>query len=139
MARDRESQGDVELALMTSRLWNNPPHTPDGLLDYARLTTAEITEDLHEGLFDRVVNGGQSELERYLIRLDEFCPDDVEEIPAEPPPTPTLIRIMGELLRLMESDSEWSSEQARGLIVAAIDEIKTLIGKRDSLGGSHGE
>jgi hypothetical protein len=111
--------------------WSNPPLTPDGLLDYARLSTAEIAEDLYDGLFDRVVNGGQAGLQAYLERLDEFCPE-FDEIPPEPRPSDTLVGAMGELLRLEVSDSDWTSERARGLIGAAVEEKALVVDRNGS-------
>lgn len=112
---------------MASRLWNNPPVTPDGTLDYAQLTTAEVAEDLFDGLFDRIMNGGHEELTPFFEQLEAFCPD-FEDIPAEPRPTPTLVAVMDELLRLEASDCNWSTPRSRELLGVAVEQLRSLIG-----------
>lgn len=53
-----------------SRLWTNPPTLPDGNLDYAALTLAEVREDLAETLSDLVLNGGQEDAAPLLDAIE---------------------------------------------------------------------
>ena len=103
-----------------SRLWTNPPLKPDGTLDYARLTVAEVCEDLTESLTDRVVNGGLDELQPFLDDL----PDE-DDLPASAP-ADALVRFMEDLLRLEGADPDFRSSEAHGTIRGAIRELKLV-------------
>jgi hypothetical protein len=111
-----------------SRLWTNPPLKPDGTLDYARLTVAEICEDLAESLMDRIDNSGLDGLQPFLYEL----PDD--ELP-DADPSDALVRHMEELLHLASADPQYSSAAAHDAIRGAILELKLAAsrpGDRDS-------
>ncbi|WP_169978487.1 hypothetical protein [Tautonia rosea] len=103
-----------------SRLWNDPPLKPDGTLDYAQLTLAEICEDVTESLLDRVYNGGDHELVPYLDDLPE-----VEEIAVGVSGSEGLVGLMEELLRQEGEDPAFGSPRTReviGRIVRALQE-----------------
>jgi hypothetical protein len=76
-----------------SRLWNNPPTTPDGRLDFARLMLAEIHEDLAERVGDVVVNGGQkTAAPLYKAIADGALRKALKK--AKAPPSEDLVRVM---------------------------------------------
>ena len=100
------------------RLWNNPPLKPDGTLDYARLTVAEVCEDLTESLLDRVVNGSLDELQPFL---DELPQED--DLPATAP-TDGLVQCMETLLQLEGEDPDFRTPAADDAIRGAIRDLK---------------
>src|SRR5262245_56217145 len=102
--------------MMTSRLWTNPPLKPDGTLDYARLTVAEVCEDLTESLMDRVVNGVLEELPSFLDDL----PDEADLSAASP--ADALVKFMEDLLRLQGEDPDYRTSEAHDAIRGAIRE-----------------
>ena len=111
---------------MASRLWSDPPLKADRTLDYARLTPAEIVEDLSEGLADRIINGHQDALRPFFHRLKEVCPD-VGAIRSDLVPTGALVDAMEALLRREVADPRWESPEAQELLIAAITEIAALL------------
>ena len=108
---------------MVSRLWTNPPLKPDGTLDYARLTVAEVCEDLTESLMDRVVNSGLDELQQFLDDLP-----NKEDLPATSAPADKLVKFMEELLRLEGKDPDFCSASAQVAIRGAIRELRVAAG-----------
>jgi hypothetical protein len=100
-----------------SRLWTNPPLKPDGTLDYARLTVAEVCEDLTESLMDRVDNSGLDELQPFLDDL----PDGELSAAA---PSNALVQHMEDLLRLASGDPHYRSADSHAAIRGVIRELK---------------
>jgi hypothetical protein len=108
---------------MMSRLWTNSPLKPDGTLDYAQLTVAEVCEDLTESLVDRVVNSGLEELQPFLNDLPSE--DDLPSVA----PTDMLARSMEDLLRLEGEDPDFRSAEAHEAIRVAIGELKLVVNR----------
>lgn len=76
-----------------NRLWNNPPTTADGMLNYAALTLGEVRADLTETLSDLVLNGGQNALQPLLDAIEDDAL--IEALGrATAAPTPRLVTIM---------------------------------------------
>lgn len=98
-----------------SRLWTDPPLKPDGSLDYARLTLAEICEDLTDSLMDRIINGHDDDLAAYLGGLPE-----VGAFPAGASPSDALVGSMEELLRLEGEDADFRTPRTRDVLGRAI-------------------
>ena len=106
-----------------SRLWNDPPLKPDGSLDYARLTLAEICEDVTESLLDRVYNGGDHELVPFLDDLPE-----VETIAAGAAVPEDLVGLMEELLRQEGEDPAFSSPRTREVLDRIVRSLQEAAG-----------
>ena len=104
-----------------NRLWNNPPTTPDGMLDYAALTVAEVRADFAERLSDLVFNGGQAALQPLLDAIEDDAL--IEALGrATAAPTPRLVTIMTDLTRF-ESEA-LLPESAFELVEAALRELR---------------
>jgi len=106
-----------------SRLWTNPPLKPDGTLDYAQLTLAEIAEDLTESLVDRVFNSGVEELQPLLDDVPEY-----DEFAADAKPSTALIAVMESLLVLKATDMDYRSEETQKLLRQAVTELRAKVG-----------
>ena len=97
----------------------NPPLKPDGTLDYARLTVAQVCEDLTETLLDLVENGGRGELVPFL----NDCPEP-DRLPAGAAPARSLVASMEQLLRFERSDPNLRSSEAREAVATAVRELR---------------
>jgi len=106
-----------------SRLWTNPPLKPDGTLDYAQLTLAEIAEDLTESLVDRVFNSGVEELQPLLDDVPEY-----DEFAVDAKPSAALIAVMESLLALEATDVDYRSVDTQKVLQQAVTELRAKVG-----------
>ena len=108
-----------------SRLCINPPTLSDGTLDYARLTLAEIREDLAETLADLVINAGQKDAAPLLDAIEE---DDLREglASASDQPSERLVSLMNDLIKLEPYGH--LPEPGLELVKSAVQELRSAIG-----------
>lgn len=98
---------------------SNLPLKSDGSLDYARLTLAQVCDDLVETLSEMVVNGLEADLEPFL----KDCPKP-EQLPPNAVPSGRLVEAMERLLRLEGIDINFRSAEAREAVARAVRELR---------------